>query len=208
MKNIFVLGLILISAMFMLSSCGDTGTNTATNRGSNTTTNSGSTMGNAVNSVGNAVSSVANSVTGPSKETPESFLAEAAEGGLAEVELGKLAAKNAQDAEVKKFGQMMVDDHSRANQELKALAAKKSIKIPEQLGTHKSTVDKLSDLKGADFDKEYVNEMISDHKKDVDAFERQANSATDPEVKAFAAKTLPVLKKHLEAIMKIQGKMK
>ena len=208
MKNIFVLGLILISAMFMLSSCGDTGTNTATNRGSNTTTNSGSTMGNAVNSVGNAVSSVANSVTGPSKETPESFLAEAAEGGLAEVELGKLAAKNAQDAEVKKFGQMMVDDHSRANQELKALAAKKSIKIPEQLGTHKSTVDKLSDLKGADFDKEYVNEMISDHKKDVDAFERQANSATDPEVKAFAAKTLPVLKKHLEAIMKIQEKMK
>jgi putative membrane protein len=208
MKNIFVVGLTLISAVFMLTACGDAGTNTAANRSSNTSVNSGSTMGNAVNSVGNAVSSVANSVTGPMKASPENFVTEAAEGGMAEVEMGKIAVKNAQDAEVKKFGQMMVDDHTKANQELKALATKKSIKVPDDVGSHKSTVEKLSSLKGADFDKEYVNEMVNDHKKDVDEFEKQATTATDPEIKAFAAKTLPVLKKHLEAIMKIQEKMK
>ncbi len=208
MKNIFVLGLTLTSAMFVVTSCGDTGTNTASNRGSNTNANSGSTMGNAVNSVGNAVSSVTNSVTGPSKDSPEGFLAEAAEGGMAEVELGKLAVKNAQDAEVKKFGQMMIDDHSKANQELKTLANKKNIKIPEETGSHQSTIDKMTNLKGADFDKAYVNEMVNDHKTDVEMFQKQADTATDAEVKAFAAKTLPVLKKHLDAIMKIQGKMK
>ena len=103
---------------------------------------------------------------------------------------------------------MMVDDHSKANDELKALAAKKNVTLPANIGSHKSTLDELTGLSGAEFDKEYVEEMVDDHETDVAAFQRQADNGTDPEVKAFAAKTLPVLKKHLDAIKAIQAKMK
>ena len=89
------------------------------------------------------------------------------------------------------------------------LAATKKITLPADIGSsNKSTLDKLKGLSGADFDKEYVKDMVSDHETDVKAFEKQADNSTDPEVKAFAAKTLPVLKKHLDAIKAIQSKMK
>jgi putative membrane protein len=132
---------------------------------------------------------------------------DAAQGGTAEVELGKLAAQKAKDPEVKKFGQMMVDDHSKANKEMQDLAKKKNVTLPTDLGKHQSTLDKLKGLSGADFDKEYVEEMVDDHETDVSEFEKQSTSSSDPEVKAFAAKTLPVLKKHLDAIKAIQAKM-
>jgi putative membrane protein len=138
----------------------------------------------------------------------DSFLKDAAQGGAAEVEMGKVAVANAQNPEVKKFGQMMVDDHTKAGNELKELAGKKNIAVPADIGSHKSMLDKLKGLKGADFDKEYVSEMVSDHETDVAEFEKQAANATDPDVKAFAAKTLPTLKKHLDAIKAIQAKMK
>jgi putative membrane protein len=133
---------------------------------------------------------------------------DAAIGGMAEVELGKLASTKATNAEVKKFGQMMVTDHSAANNELKALAAKKGWKLPTDLdSSHKSTLDELKGESGSNFDKEYVEEMVDDHEEDVKAFENKANNATDPDLKAFAQKTLPVLRKHLDAIKAIQQKM-
>lgn len=137
------------------------------------------------------------------------FMKEAAVGGMAEVEMGRLAASKATSPDVKKFGQMMVEDHSKANEELKALAAKKNVTLPTDLDQdHKSTMEELRGKSGADFDSDYVEEMVDDHEEDVAAFEKQAQSATDPDVKAWAAKTLPVLKKHLEAIKSIQAKMK
>jgi putative membrane protein len=109
---------------------------------------------------------------------------------------------------VKKFGQMMVEDHSKANTELKALAAKKGVTLPTELDSEKkSTLEQLRGEAGADFDREYVEDMVDDHEKDVAAFERQAQNAADPDIKSFAAKTLPTLKKHLEAIKAIQAKM-
>ena len=75
------------------------------------------------------------------------------------------------------------------------------------MGSHKSTLDDLNKLSGAEFDKEYVDAMVEDHEDDVAAFEDQSKNATDPDVKAFAAKTLPTLKKHLEAIKGIQAKL-
>jgi putative membrane protein len=128
------------------------------------------------------------------------FMREAAIGGMSEVELGKLASSKAAGSEVKGFGQMMVSDHSKANEELKALAAKKNV-------THKSTMTALQAKSGADFDREYVSEMIEDHEKDVAAFQDKSQNASDPDVKAFAAKTLPTLRKHLEAIRTVQAKM-
>ena len=139
----------------------------------------------------------------------ENFWTTAAEGGIAEVEMGRIASQKAQNPEVKKFAQMMVADHTKANNELKAAAGKKKVKLPETYGPNqKSTIDELNRLTGADFDREYVQAMVDDHTADVALFEDQAQDDSDPEAKAFAAKTLPVLKKHLDAIKAIQTKMK
>jgi putative membrane protein len=187
-------------------SCGGSSTNVNVTANTNhSNANSGSTLGNAANSVANTMSNAASSVTGTSDS---SFVNEAAVGGMAEVELGKLAASKATSADVKKFGQMMVTDHTAANNELKTLAAKKNWTLPTDLdSSHKSTMDELKGLSGAEFDKEYVEEMVDDHEKDVSAFEDKAKNATDPDLKAFAEKTLPVLRKHLDAIKAIQAKM-
>lgn len=137
------------------------------------------------------------------------FLTEAASGGMAEVELGKIASAKAQNPEVKKFAEMMVTDHSKANDELKALAAKKNVTLPTApLAKHQSVIQKLQGMSGAEFDKAYVDDMLEDHEKDVAEFEKQSQSNPDADVKAFAAKTLPTLKKHLEAIKSIHAKMK
>lgn len=137
------------------------------------------------------------------------FMKEAATGGMAEVEMGKMMAVKATNPEVKKFAQMIVTDHTAANNELKALAAKKNVTLPTDVdASQKSTMDMMKTKSGADLDKEYVENMVSDHEKDVADFQKQSMSATDPDVKAFAAKTLPTLKKHLDAIKAIQSKMK
>jgi putative membrane protein len=136
-------------------------------------------------------------------------MTEAAKGGMAEVELGKLAVGKAQNPEVKRFAQQMIADHTRANNELKTLAGKKSVTLPTDVGAeHKATMDKLSKLSGAEFDKEYVRAMVEDHEKDVKEFQTQSATSTDADVKAFAAKTLPTLQSHLTMIKGIQGKMK
>ncbi len=136
------------------------------------------------------------------------FMNDAAPGGMAEVEFGKLAATKAQNAEVKAFGQKMVEDHSKANEELKQLAAQKKVTLPPDVTPkHKEIMDKLSKLSGADFDKEYVKAMVEDHEKDVAAFENVSKTAADADVKAFATKTLPTLKMHLEMIKGMADKM-
>jgi putative membrane protein len=210
MKGIKTATALTAAAVLAIAGCGGSSTNVTVNSAGNanrstSAINSGTnTVANAVNSVANTVSNAAASVTTPSAD---SFMRDAAHGGMAEVELGKLAATKGQNAEVKSFGKMMDSDHSKANAELKALAAKKNVPLPTDLGPHASTVEKLKGMSGADFDREYVNAMVEDHEEDVAAFQKQADNATDPEVKAFAAKTLPTLKKHLEMIQAIQSKM-
>jgi len=136
------------------------------------------------------------------------FMNDAAPGGMAEVELGKLAASKAQNDEVKAFAQKMVEDHSKAGEELKQLAVQKKVTLPpDVMPTHKELMDKLSKLKGADFDNEYVMAMVAAHEKDVAAFENVSKTASDADVKAFATKTLPTLKMHLEMIKGMADKM-
>ena len=136
------------------------------------------------------------------------FMNDAAPGGMAEVELGKMAASKAQNAEVKAFGQKMVEDHTKAGEELKQIAAQKKVMLPpDVLPAHKQLMEKLSKLSGADFDKEYVAAMVEAHEKDVAAFENVSKTAADADVKAFATKTLPTLKMHLEMIKAMAGKM-
>lgn len=136
------------------------------------------------------------------------FMNEAAPGGMAEVEMGRMAARQAQSTEVKKFGERMVVDHSKAGDELKQLASTKKVTLPAMVNPkHKETMEKLSKLKGTDFDHEYVTAMVADHEKDVAAFENVVKAGVDADVKAYAAKTLPTLKEHLQMIREIAGKM-
>jgi len=133
---------------------------------------------------------------------------DAAPGGMVEVELGRLAVKQAASKEVKAFAARMIADHSKAGEELKALAQGKKVMLPADLTPkHKEVVAKLSKLNGAEFDKAYVTEMVADHEKDVTAFEAQAKGSVDSDVKAFAEKTLPTLKMHLQMIQDIAAKM-
>jgi len=127
------------------------------------------------------------------------FATNAAQGGMAEVELGRLATQRAGDVSVREFGARMVADHSRANSELKSIAGQKGIQLPSELNSEqKSEMDKLSKMSGAEFDKEYMSAMLKDHETDVKDFDTQAKEGNDPEIKAFAGKTLPTLQQHLQ----------
>jgi putative membrane protein len=137
------------------------------------------------------------------------FAKAAASGGMMEVQLGKLAAERASNSQVKEFGARMQKDHAKANDQLKKIAAKKDIKLPTELDDdHKSKVNKLSKLKGEEFDREYMEAMVDDHKEDLEKFQRQADKGKDPELKKFAQDHVPILKKHLELAQQTQKQVK
>jgi putative membrane protein len=137
------------------------------------------------------------------------FVTKAAQGGMAEVELGNLAKTNASNDDVKSFGDQMVTDHGKANDELKSIAAKKGITLPTSLDSkHQAEVNRLSKLKGADFDREYMKLMVADHRMDVSEFRKEADHGSDPDIKAFAAKTLPTLQNHLQMAESTDAKVK
>jgi putative membrane protein len=128
------------------------------------------------------------------------FAVQAAEGGMAEEQLGKIALTNAQNQQVKDFGQKMVNDHAKANQELMAIAKEKGIVLPTAVSRERSEhMADLNSKSGAEFDKDYMDMMVNDHKSTVQLFETAAEHATDAEIKAFAVKTLPSLKQHLKS---------
>ena len=173
------------------------------------------------------------------------FIMEAAHGGMMEVELGKLAVDKASSADVKQFAQRMVDDHSKANDELMQLASQKGVTISADHAMHgddhtsmsdnstgagktssantgqmsgeskdhqmmmkaQATKDKLSKLSGADFDRQYMEVMVKDHVKDVKEFEDASTKAKDADLKAWAAKTLPTLREHLQMARDVNSKV-
>ena len=127
------------------------------------------------------------------------FVKEAAEGSDAEVTLGKLAEEKGSSDGVKQFAKRMVDDHSKTREELKQAAEMAQIEVPSETPKKaKKAQDKLSKLSGADFDRAYTKMMVSDHKGDVKAFEREARNGAVPAVKNFATKTLPTLQEHVK----------
>lgn len=131
--------------------------------------------------------------------SPQSFMNEAAQGGLAEVTLGQMAAEKGRSDEVKDFGKRMVKDHSKANEELKTLAQSEGVELSTEMSPEaKKMEQRLQKLSGAEFDKAYMKEMLKDHQKDVKAFEHQASTGTDTEVRNWAAKTLPTLREHYQ----------
>ncbi len=129
------------------------------------------------------------------------FMMKAAMGGMKEVDMGKMAEQQGKSDDVKKIGSRMVADHGKANSELMAIAAKKGV----TLGKNKAKMAKLDE---ANFDKEYLAAMVKDHEKDLAEFQSEAQNGSDPDVKAFAAKTAKVIESHLAMIKAAQKKMK
>jgi putative membrane protein len=135
------------------------------------------------------------------------FIKKAAQGGLAEVQLGQLATEKADSPDVKQFGQKMVDDHSKANDQLKQVASNKGVTIPDKLNAKDAaTKARLEKLSGKAFDRAYMRDMVMDHTKDVSEFRTESKTAKDPDVKKFASETLPTLQDHLQQAKSIAPK--
>lgn len=129
----------------------------------------------------------------------ENFVKKAAEGGMAEVKLGRLAEERGSNPAVKNFGRRMVQDHSKANNELKSVTSKESIPLPDEMDkSDQATYDRLSKLSGDAFDRAYARDMVKDHTKDIAEFQKEAKNGRDESIKNFAAQTLPTLQNHLE----------
>jgi len=219
MKKLFLTNTALALAVFALTGCPGTATNTTnTTNSTNTRTNSAVSNANSlnsntaivVNSNSNMTNSNMNMSTSMSNITaPEDFMTEAAKGGMEEIELSKLALNKATNKEVRDFAQKMIADHTKASNELKALAAKKKFTLPATLTPEQiSMATDMAKVASDEFDKEYVDAMVKDHEKDVSLFDAQSKNGTDADAKAFAAKTLPTLQMHLTMIKELQGKMK
>lgn len=136
------------------------------------------------------------------------FAVEAINKCLSEIELGKLAIQRGKSKKVKNFGTMMVKDHGKANDKLMAIIkAKKITLVITHDPVQQKMIQDLSQKSGNDFDKAYIKAMIADHQDDVKIFTDKTKKLQDPDLKAFAIKTLPVLQKHLEAINAIHDSM-
>jgi putative membrane protein len=134
-----------------------------------------------------------------SRAGDRAFVRSASQGGMAEVELGKLAVATSANPGVKQFGQLMVDDHGKANDALKALALSKHITLPVGIDAKDRLLRRrLSKLSGAAFDGAYMQAMLADHRKDVAEFQRVSSDGVDADIKAFASRTLPTLENHLK----------
>ncbi|HEY0244943.1 MAG TPA: DUF4142 domain-containing protein [Mucilaginibacter sp.] len=168
---------------------------------------SSTTAADSVNAVKDTTTSGATGI-GVDKDDAK-FAVDAANGGMTEVELSKLAQQKATNAKVKDFAAMMVMDHTKAGEELKGIAKTKNITLPDSVSADsKKAIADLSEKSGADFDKAYVNQMVDDHKKTVSMFEDGAKNLKDADLNTFATKTLPTLKEHLTKINSIHESIK
>ncbi|HZK65450.1 MAG TPA: DUF4142 domain-containing protein [Puia sp.] len=148
-----------------------------------------------------------NKTVQPVQKDASDFAVAAANGGMMEVQLGKVAQEKGVSQRVKDFGAMMVKDHSEANDKLKTIASTLNIALPDSVSDDtKKEIDKLKMKKGRDFDKAYVDMMLDDHKKDIADFRKCADNCSDSSIKAFASNTLPTLEKHLDSVQSIAGK--
>jgi putative membrane protein len=142
-------------------------------------------------------------------DADKEFIMKAAQGGMAEVAGGQTAATNGASADVKSFGNRMVQDHGKANDELKQLATTKGLALPAETDAdHKQKLDAMAKKTGKDFDKAYMEDMVADHEKDVAEFQKASQNAQDPDLKNWASKTLPTLQDHLKMAKDIHAKLK
>jgi putative membrane protein len=205
MKKTFI-PFVIVSFTYALSACNSNDTSTSTSSSDSITTTSN--MDTSLSGSKKDSMNVNNSGTSMIDENAMDFINKAATGGIMEVELGKMAQQKASDKKVKDFGKMMVDDHTRVNDNLKAIATKKSIDLPTSVTDDQvKGINELSKKSGKDFDKAYVDIMIQDHKDDIKEFAEANKKVADNDLKNFISGTLPILQKHLDSILAIKSKM-
>lgn len=191
---------IAMAGVLLLGTCAfaqDTSTSTTTQKESSTKTKHAKKAG--ANSATEPGAASEKSSTAAVSAADKTFMMKAAEGGLAEVQLGQLAADKATNNDVKQFGKQMSDDHSKANDKLKSIADQKGVTLPTDLNAKdKAEKERLSKLSGEQFDRAYMQTMLKDHNKDVSEFKRESTAAKDNDVKNFASDTLPTLQSHLD----------
>jgi len=137
------------------------------------------------------------------------FAAAAAQGGMMEMRAGELARTQGTDPAVKRFGEQMVTDHGKVEEELKALAAKKGATLPATLEPKQERqLERLRNLSGRDFDKAYADSMVDDHKADLKAFKKAADNAEDTDLRVFASKTSTLVASHFEQAKQMLANLK
>jgi putative membrane protein len=146
-------------------------------------------------------STSASAAKGALSQKDSEFIKMAATGGMKEVHMGQMAEKQGQSQEVKELGRRLVQDHTNANKMLMGIAQTKGVSVPKEKMDH-------GNMSGANFDKEFLTMMLADHQKDIAAFEAEAKSGDDADVKGFAKQTLPTLKEHLSMVKKAQSKVR
>jgi putative membrane protein len=196
-KNLLVAGL-LFSAVYLVA-CGN-----SEGDGTDISTSTTTTSTDTANNMGTAATA-----TMAVGDTDRQFIMEAASGGMMEVEAGRLAEQNAQNARVKAFGAMMVRDHTAANNELMAIASARNVTVPDSMtAKHKTHLDKLRTATGRAFDREYMSMMVMAHNEDINKFQVASNNAQDTAVRGFATRTLPILRMHKDSATAINGNLR
>lgn len=190
----------LLFSAIVLAACNGNNSTTSTTTDSSVSTSTATGMDTGtMNNMNNTTAS-----STPLQPADTGFVMKAANGGMMEVQLGNYAQQNAASQRVKDFGSMMVRDHSKANDELKSIVSNKGVTLPTTvMGEEMEDMNKLMKKTGKDFDKAYMDMMVEDHKKDINEFEKAANNVMDADVKAWASKTLPVLRMHLDSAQAI-----
>lgn len=200
------------SAVLLLAGLSACGNNSDSDTSTTTTTTDSSTMSTGDTSHAGAMPGATTTPTYSSAKlnaADSTFVMKAAAGGMMEVQGGETAQQNAQNDRVKSFGQMMVNDHNKANQQLQSLAAAKGLTLPAAVPEkEQKMLTQMKGQQGAAFDKHYMGMMVEDHQKDVAEFQKQASSASDPDLRSFASQTLPVLQMHLDSAKAINSAIK
>jgi putative membrane protein len=206
-KIVWILALLVAAALtFGCKKSEESATDTSTTSvsmtdTSATTSTTGTTDTTGTGSSGGTVSSLSDS--------DKTFVTKSAQAGMAEVAAGSMAAQKATNADVKNFANRMVNDHGKANDELKGLATNKGMALPSETDAeHKAAADKLAAQSGAAFDKAYMAQMVKDHEAAVSDFDKASKNAGDPDLKNWASKTLPTLQDHLKMAKDISSKLK
>jgi putative membrane protein len=164
---------------------------------------------NGENATGSTVSGGSSVGMTANEGADRSFMTEVARANAAELKLADLAMQKSQNQDVKRYAQMLTDDHSKAGDELKSLAQTENVALPggELDPAHRQTADRLAALSGASFDREWIKTMVDDHQKTIAKFENESRSGKDARVKSWASKTLPTLRQHLQHARDIQSRL-
>ncbi|HVX50961.1 MAG TPA: DUF4142 domain-containing protein [Chitinophagaceae bacterium] len=199
--------LIASAGLCLLAACGGgTGSTDSTDSAKNVNDSTISSMQDSTNAMNNMDSGTHYSST-PLEKADGDFVVDAANGGMTEIAASQLAQNNATTDRLKNYAAMIIQDHTKANDELKKLASAKTLVLPSALSDKsQKKIDDLGKKTGKDFDKAYTNMMLSDHKDAVDMFKKEAGNAKDADLKTWATSTLPALQMHLDSIRAISGK--